>query len=110
MKSILIIKLFAIIFVISSILFAKDYDPLKVQTYTLDNGLTVYLNEDHNTTSVFGAVVVRGGGKRDQKLKRNVFLDFALSPRAKGACTPPPVQVGSGPGRLGSLLPLGVSV
>ena len=27
-------------------------DPLSVQTYVLDNGLTIYLNEDHNTTSV----------------------------------------------------------
>ncbi|MAV64959.1 MAG: hypothetical protein CMG00_07195 [Candidatus Marinimicrobia bacterium] len=42
-------------------------DPLKVQTYILDNGLTVYLNEDHNTTSVFGAIAVRGGSKRDPK-------------------------------------------
>ena len=42
-------------------------DPLKVHTYKLSNGLTVYLNEDHNTTSVFGAVVVNGGGKRDPK-------------------------------------------
>ena len=42
-----------------------DYDPLKVHTYQLDNGLTVYLNEDHNTTSAFGALAVRGGGKRD---------------------------------------------
>ena len=42
-------------------------NPLDVQTFILDNGLTVYLNEDHNTTSVFGAVAVRGGGKRDPK-------------------------------------------
>ena len=40
-------------------------DPLDVEIYKLDNGLTVYLNEDHNETSVFGAVVVDGGGKRD---------------------------------------------
>ena len=42
-------------------------DPLSVQTYVLDNGLTIYLNEDHNTTSVFGAIAVRGGSKRDPK-------------------------------------------
>ena len=42
-------------------------NPLNVHTFILDNGLTVYLNEDHNTTSVFGAVAVRGGGKRDPK-------------------------------------------
>ena len=44
---------------------AGDYNPLDVHTFHLENGLTVYLNEDHNTTSVFGAVVVKGGGKRD---------------------------------------------
>ena len=31
----------------------------------LENGLTVMLNEDHNETSVFGAVVLDAGGKRD---------------------------------------------
>ena len=40
-------------------------NPLDVEIYKLDNGLTVMLNEDHNETSVFGAVVVDGGGKRD---------------------------------------------
>ncbi|SVA91233.1 uncharacterized protein METZ01_LOCUS144087, partial [marine metagenome] len=55
------------IILLTNLIFAIDYDPLAVQTYKLDNGLTVYLNEDHNTTSVFGAVVVRGGGKRDPK-------------------------------------------
>ena len=39
--------------------------PLDVEIYKLNNGLTVMLNEDHNETSVFGAVVVDGGGKRD---------------------------------------------
>ncbi len=51
-----------------ALLFSNDKsnsDALKVHTFTLDNGLTVYINEDHNTTSVFGAVVVKGGGKRD---------------------------------------------
>jgi len=46
-------------------LMGGDYSPMDVKILTLDNGLTVYLNEDHNTTSVFGAVVVNGGGKRD---------------------------------------------
>ena len=40
-------------------------DPLDVEIYTLENGLTVMLNEDHNETSVFGAVVLDAGGKRD---------------------------------------------
>ena len=39
--------------------------PLYVEIYKLDNGLTVYLNEDHNQPNVFGAVVVKGGAKCD---------------------------------------------
>ncbi|MDR0333754.1 MAG: insulinase family protein [Dysgonamonadaceae bacterium] len=37
--------------------------PLEVRTFTLDNGLTVWLNEDHTQASVFGAVVVKAGAK-----------------------------------------------
>ena len=58
-------NLFLILALSTSQITAGDYNPLNVQTFHLDNGLTVYLNEDHNTTSVFGAVVVKGGGKRD---------------------------------------------
>ena len=36
-----------------------------METYKLDNGLTVILNQDHNDTKVFGAVIIDGGGKRD---------------------------------------------
>ena len=60
----------SVCFLFIAILYSNEkvnYDPLKVHTYKLKNGLTVYLNEDHNTTSVFGAVAVRGGGKRDPK-------------------------------------------
>ncbi len=56
--------------IISTVVFgasSKDTETMNVHTFTLDNGLTVYINEDHNTTSVFGAVVVKGGGKRDPK-------------------------------------------
>ena len=35
--------------------------------YTLRNGMTVILNEDHNESSVFGAIAVKGGGKQDPK-------------------------------------------
>ena len=63
------IKIFTTTFIIvvfsCSQLISGEYNPLQVHTFHLDNGLTVYLNEDHNTTSVFGAVAVRGGGKRD---------------------------------------------
>ena len=67
MNYISIKKSYSLIFLLISLIFMDDYNPLAVQTYKLDNGLTIYLNEDHNTTSVFGAVVVRGGGKRDPK-------------------------------------------
>ncbi len=40
-------------------------DPLHVQQYVLDNGLTVMLTENHERPEVFGAVVVRTGGKND---------------------------------------------
>ncbi len=33
------------------------------KTFTLSNGLTVWLNEDHNQPKVFGAVVVKAGAK-----------------------------------------------
>jgi predicted Zn-dependent peptidase len=35
----------------------------EVKTYTLSNGLTVWLNEDHDQPKVFGAVVVKAGAK-----------------------------------------------
>ncbi|GAF05417.1 insulinase family protein [Saccharicrinis fermentans] len=48
------------------ILTAQEFpDALKVQKYTLSNGFTVYLNEDHSTSSVRGMVAVKGGSKRD---------------------------------------------
>jgi predicted Zn-dependent peptidase len=38
---------------------------LETEIYKLDNGLTVYLNEDHSLPSVMGAIAVKGGSKRD---------------------------------------------
>ncbi|MDR1407162.1 MAG: insulinase family protein [Tannerella sp.] len=35
----------------------------EVKEYTLDNGLTVWLNEDHSQPKVFGAVIVKAGSK-----------------------------------------------
>ena len=35
----------------------------EVHEYILDNGLTVWLNEDHSQPKVFGAVVVKAGSK-----------------------------------------------
>ena len=42
-----------------------DDDPLGVQRLELPNGLTVLLSENHERPEVFGAVVVRTGGKND---------------------------------------------
>ncbi len=44
--------------------YGQEY-PLKVETFKLKNGLTVYLNEDHTMPMVHGMVVVKGGSKRD---------------------------------------------
>jgi predicted Zn-dependent peptidase len=44
--------------------FGQNY-PLKVESYKLENGLTVYLNEDHTMPMIHGMVVVKGGSKRD---------------------------------------------
>jgi predicted Zn-dependent peptidase len=43
----------------------KEKSLLATEIYRLDNGLTVYLNEDHTLPSIFGAVAVKGGSKRD---------------------------------------------
>ncbi|MFO7562098.1 MAG: insulinase family protein [Enhygromyxa sp.] len=40
-------------------------DPIAVSQITLENGLTVLLSENHERPEVFGAVVVRTGGKND---------------------------------------------
>jgi predicted Zn-dependent peptidase len=49
-----------------SALFAQQ-EALRVETFTLDNGLTVYLNEDHTMPMIHGMVAVKGGAKRDPK-------------------------------------------
>lgn len=38
---------------------------LKVTQFTLENGLTIILNEDHSRPEAFGIVAVRAGGKND---------------------------------------------
>ncbi|MBH10810.1 MAG: hypothetical protein CMG74_10765 [Candidatus Marinimicrobia bacterium] len=40
-------------------------EKIYVEMYTLDNGMTVILNQDNNESSVFGAIAVKGGGKQD---------------------------------------------
>ena len=44
---------------------AQTNPVLKVSTYKLDNGFTVFLNEDPTATKVFGAVMVNAGAKQE---------------------------------------------
>ena len=46
---------------------ASAPESLKLVTFTLPNGLTVYINEDPHAAEVYGAVAVKGGGKCDPK-------------------------------------------
>ncbi len=39
--------------------------PLDVRKFTLKNGLTVYLNEDHSKPEIYGSVVVKAGSRND---------------------------------------------
>ncbi len=56
-----------ILLITCSVTFAQMAPQLKVKKFTLENGLTVYLNEDHSKPEVFGAVVVKAGSKNDPK-------------------------------------------
>lgn len=47
----------------SHLLAAQNIEALQVNEYKLKNGLTVWLNEDHNQPKVFGAVIVKAGAK-----------------------------------------------
>ncbi len=49
----------------TSIAFAQNFS--KVEKHTLPNGLEVYINEDHSSPAVFGAVIVKAGSKHDPK-------------------------------------------
>ncbi|WP_347394763.1 M16 family metallopeptidase, partial [Parabacteroides leei] len=47
----------------TNLLAAQNSKALEVKEYKLENGLTVWLNEDHSQPKVFGAVVVKAGAK-----------------------------------------------
>lgn len=47
----------------TNLLAAQSSKALEVKEYKLENGLTVWLNEDHSLPKVFGAVVVKAGSK-----------------------------------------------
>jgi predicted Zn-dependent peptidase len=51
-------------------------NPLKVETYQLKNGLTIYLNEDHTMPMVHGMIIVKGGAKRDPKYATGIAHYF----------------------------------
>ena len=40
-------------------------DPMAVHIYRLDNGLTVYLTENHQTPRFYAEIIVRAGSKHD---------------------------------------------
>lgn len=53
----------ALLTVVPSVMAAQIKKALEVKEYKLSNGLTVWLNEDHNQPKVFGAVLVKAGSK-----------------------------------------------
>jgi predicted Zn-dependent peptidase len=66
MKKIKTIRLLIIALFVPAILFSQQkFESLKIKTFKLDNGLTVYLNEDHSVPNVLGAVIIKTGGKYD---------------------------------------------
>jgi zinc protease len=67
-----IAKTLVIIIVLGSGLFLNVFgnnkterDFLKVQKFVLENGFTVFLNEDPTQSEIMGGVVIRAGGKND---------------------------------------------
>lgn len=55
-------RLFSI-FCVLCCLSTQAQNNLTVRSYTLENGFTVWLNEDHSVPTVFGSVVVKAGAK-----------------------------------------------
>ncbi len=39
--------------------------PIAIEKLVLDNGLSVFLHEDHTKAEVFGVVITKAGGKND---------------------------------------------
>ncbi|MGV3630360.1 MAG: M16 family metallopeptidase [Bacteroidota bacterium] len=61
------ISIFLLGFIALAVQAQTTADPLKTTQYTLQNGLTVMLTENHNTPQIFGVVAVKAGGKNDPK-------------------------------------------
>ncbi|PKP19700.1 MAG: hypothetical protein CVU05_10785 [Bacteroidetes bacterium HGW-Bacteroidetes-21] len=63
MKNLLVFLSFFIVFFVNAQ--NSEWKRPEFKEYTLDNGLTVILNEDHLQPLVFGAVVTKAGSKED---------------------------------------------
>jgi len=56
--------LFVALLTLSANVYSSEIpESLRVKEYKLDNGLTIWLNEDHSQPKVFGAVVVKAGAR-----------------------------------------------
>jgi predicted Zn-dependent peptidase len=56
-----------VLIAISNFSFAQTQDVLKVSTHQLENGLTIFLNEDPTATKMFGAVMVKAGAVNESE-------------------------------------------
>ncbi len=61
------LTLFLIVNFLFICIYSQENNYLKVKKYVLDNGLTVILNEDNNSSEVIGSIVVKAGSKNDPK-------------------------------------------
>lgn len=59
------LKILLIIFLAIGVTCFAQTQTLKLKTLHLDNGLTVYINEDRSVPNVLGAVIIKTGGKYD---------------------------------------------
>jgi len=65
MKRFLYLTLIISILAPSTLFSQVKSENLKIKSYTLKNGLSVYLNPDNSVPNVLGAVVIKTGGKFD---------------------------------------------
>lgn len=52
-----------IVLMVTTSLSAQNTDVLNVRTYTLGNGMEVWINEDHSSPKAYGAIVVKAGAR-----------------------------------------------